>query len=207
MDNTSALSYISRFGSIQCPWLASISRDIWECCEIRNIYLYGSYISSCDNYIADEESRRLDSNTEWSLSKDAFALVSRTYFGRFNIDLFASSINFKCKQYVSWLSHPGSLYIDAFTISWTNYYFYAFPPFILIPRVLRKIIDDSAEGVVIVPLWPSQSWFPLFKKFLISKLITLKPSFNLLSSPFREAHPSLKTLSLVAGKLSAKHLH
>lgn len=30
---------------------------------------------------------------------------------------------------------------------------YAFPPFRLTPRVLDKIIQDKAEGIVIVPKW------------------------------------------------------
>ena len=38
--------------------------------------------------------------------------------------------------------------VDTFTLDWSEFYFYAFPPFILL---LRKIIDDEAEGAVIVP--------------------------------------------------------
>ncbi|XP_070522364.1 uncharacterized protein [Cardiocondyla obscurior] len=61
---------------------------------------------------------------------------------------------------------PGSWAIDAFTLPWNHFYFYAFPPFILISRVLRKIIEDKAEGVLIVPWWPSQPWFPIFSRLL-----------------------------------------
>nr|KAG5688439.1 hypothetical protein BaRGS_001856 [Batillaria attramentaria] len=35
--------------------------------------------------------------------------------------------------------------------------FYAFPPFSVIPRVLQKVRRDRAEGVIVVPRWPTQS--------------------------------------------------
>ena len=63
---------------------------------------------------------------------------------------FASLINNKCDNYVSWLPNPGSVTVDAFTLSWRGLNFYAFLPFILLPRVLRKIIEDEATGTVIV---------------------------------------------------------
>lgn len=84
--------------------------------------------------------------------------------------------------------------------------FMLFSPFILISRVLRKIINDEAEGILIVPWWPSQSWFPLFRRLLIFEPLLLHLSKSLLFSPFRNHHPSFKTLSLGAAKLSGKHL-
>lgn len=110
--------------------------------------------------IADAESRISDPDTEWSLSALAFYRVAEA-FGLFDIDLFASSINNTCDLHVSQFPDPGSISVDAFTFSWEKLDFYAFPPFILLPRVLRKIIDDEATGTLVVPWWPSQPWFPL----------------------------------------------
>jgi len=59
---------------------------------------------------------------------------------------------------------------------------------------------------VIVPWWPSQSWFLLFKHLLTSRLIMLSPADNLLSSPFRDRHPAARSFSLGAGRLSGKRL-
>ena len=36
---------------------------------------------------------------------------------------------------------------------------YAFPPFFLIGRVLQHIRQCEARAVIIVPQWPSQSWW------------------------------------------------
>lgn len=72
-------------------------------------------------------------------------------FDPFDVDLFSSSINAKCPRFVSWLPDPSAYAIDAFSLDWSAFYFYAFLPFILILRVLRKLIADKAEGVVVVP--------------------------------------------------------
>ncbi|KYN21158.1 hypothetical protein ALC57_06474 [Trachymyrmex cornetzi] len=198
VDNTTALAYINKYGSIQFPHLSAIAREIWQWCEVRNIFIFASYISSLENSIADAESRISDPDTEWSLSNEAFIKLSNI-FGPFDLDLFASLINNKCETYVSWFPDPGSIAIDAFTLSWKGVNFYAFPPFILLPRVLRKIVEDKATGTVVIPWWPSQAWFPLFCRLLLSKPLVLSPNRSLLSSPFRDQHPSWRTLSWGSG--------
>ncbi|XP_067204258.1 uncharacterized protein [Linepithema humile] len=155
VDNTTALAYINKFGSIQFPHLSAIAREIWQWCEDRNIFIFASYIASIENSIADTESRIADPDTEWSLSEGAFQEVLKT-FGPFNVDLFASLINNKCDSYVSWFPDPGSIAVDAFTLSWRDFSFYAFPPFILLPRVLRKIVEDEATGTSFSALFSFQ---------------------------------------------------
>jgi hypothetical protein len=54
-------------------------------------------------------------------------------------------------------------------------YFYAFPPFCVILRTLKKIIHDKAQGTLVVPYWPSQPWFPLLEKLTTDRII-LEPS-------------------------------
>lgn len=202
-DNTTAVSYINRMGSIQFPGLCSLSKQIWQWCEERNLWLFASYIPSKDNAIADAESRRLSVDTEWSLSRNAFHQLT-TVFGEPEIDLFASHINNKCKIYASWHKDPESTYIDAFTIPWNRYYFYAFPPFTLILRALQKIIQDKAVGILVVPWWPSQPWYSFFRKLIVGQEIYFNPSPTLLSSPFFRVHPLSKTLTLVGAKLSGR---
>ncbi|KYQ48231.1 hypothetical protein ALC60_12730, partial [Trachymyrmex zeteki] len=87
-----------------------------------------------------------------------------------------------------------------------HFKFFAFLPFILLPRVLRKIVDDKATGMVVMPWWPSQAWFPLFCHLLASEPLFLLPNRLLLSSPFRDQHPAWRSLSLGVAKLSGKRL-
>lgn len=203
VDNSTALSYVNRMGSIKYPHLSDLARRIWSWCVERNLFIYASYIPSAQNFEADAESRVISEETEWSLEQGHFDRID-VCFSPFEVDLFASSINTKCPHFVSWFPDPLAFTVDAFSIDWSNFYFYAFPPFILILRVLRKIITDKAEGVMVVPWWPAQPWFPLFNRLLVNQPIYFKLNIIMLSSPFRKNHPAWKKISLVAGRLSAK---
>ena len=75
------------------------------------------------------------------------------------------------------------MYIDAFSIDWFDLKFYAFPPISVIPRVLAKVKQDSAEGIIVVPFWPTQIWYPVMLKMLVSTPILLNSRKSLLVSP------------------------
>lgn len=205
IDNTTAISYINRMGGVQFPKLNNLTKQIWRWCEKRNIWIFASYIKSEENKIADIESRRLMPHTEWALADIHFEVICK-YFGIPSIDLFASKANHKCDRYISWFKDPDSLAVDAFTVTWSREYFYAFPPFSVILKTLNKIREDKAEGIVVVPFWPTQPWFPLYNKLLIKDPIYFYPNNNLLVSSYRIHHPLAKQLTLMAGKLSAKHI-
>lgn len=202
-DNTTVISYINRMGGIQFPYLNNLTRKIWQYCEVRNNYLFASYIPSKENIEADFQSRITNIETEWELAHYAYNMIT-SKFSVPEIDLFASRINKKCEKFVSWHVEPNSWSVDAFTISWTNLKFYAFPPFSMILKCLQKIQQDKAEGIVVVPDWPSQAWYPLFMSLLRSELVCLSPNPKLLLSPFRTPHPLHQSLTLIAGMLSAK---
>lgn len=203
VDNTTAVAYINKMGGVQFPHLNKITRELWQYCERQNIWTYASYINTKENTEADLESRRV--NIEWELSMTAFDNIVHQ-FGRPEIDLFASRINNKCKQFVSWKRDPEAVAVDAFTLNWNKYFFYAFPPFSLILKCIRKIQADKAVGILVFPYWPSQAWFPVLKSLLSSDLLYFGPDEQLLTSPFRQAHPLHQQLTLAAGLLSAKHL-
>jgi hypothetical protein len=91
--------------------------------------------------------------------------------------------------------------VDAFTRNW-SFFFHAFPPFSIISKILNKIITDKAQGILVVPDWRTQPWYPVFTKLLISKPLYFYPKPNLFVSPFRESHPLWNTITLVVGLLS-----
>jgi hypothetical protein len=119
-DNTTAVSYINRMGSVRSPKLANLARKIWRFCEVKKNFLTASYIPTGANLQADRESRTLLPDTEWSLSDNIFRQIV-SHFGRPEIDLFASQHNFKCKTYFSWLRDPGATGVDAFTADWGSW--------------------------------------------------------------------------------------
>lgn len=205
-DNTTAMAYVNKMGGTKFPHLNFLARQVWQWCENRNILISAAYIASEDNTQADRASRLEISDTEWALHPQAFStIVSR--FGQPEFDLFASKHNAKCSKYFSWLRDPDAVKIDAFTCPWTSLKFYAFPPFSLVLRTLNKILSDKATGVVVVPLWPAQSWYPLFQKMLMDAPIVLSPQPNLLFCPYsHQPHRLATSLSLVVGKLSGRRI-
>lgn len=202
IDNTTAISYVNRMGGVQFPHLTQITRDLWQWCEKKHIIVFASYIRSAENVIADAESRRHHPDVEWELADYAFKKIVEQ-FGRPEIDLFASRVNKKCDKYVSWNRDPDAFAINAFTIQWSNYYFYAFPPFTMILKSLRKIVKEKAVGIVVVPWWPTQPWFPLYKRLLVSTPLYFEPSRDLIlsHSSNRLVH---QRLTLAAGVLSGR---
>lgn len=201
VDNTTALAYINKMGGIRYKKLNKVAQKIWKYCEQQNIKIFASYINTKQNTVADSESRNNHYETEYELSQECFEKIGQVF--KFpEIDLFASKLNTKCKIYISWKPDPDCTTVDAFLVSWEHLDFYAFPPFSIINKTIKKIIDDKATGILVVPKWPSQPWYPLFKKLLTCKPICFGPKKNLLMSPFRKPHPMYRTLTLVAGKLS-----
>ena len=51
--------------------------------------------------------------------------------------------------------------LDGFSVSWKRQSLFLNPPWSAIPRVLHKIQEDRAQGVLVIPFWPSQAWWPL----------------------------------------------
>lgn len=200
VDNTTAISYINRMGGIQFPHLNELARTIWQWCEKRGLWLSASYINSRDNKEADEESRR-NPDIEWDLSLRAFEFITNN-FGIPEIDLFASRINAKCNIYVSWKQDPDAAAVDAFTLNWKQWFFYAFPPFPLILKCIQKIKHDRASGILVFPFWPSQPWFPLLKTLLVSEIVYLDSSYALSNSCFRAHHKFFRQNTLAVAKLS-----
>lgn len=91
------------------------------------------------------------------------------------------------------------------TISWKDLSFYAFPPFSLVVKVLKKVKNDQAKGILMVPNWQGQPWFPVFHQMLIAEPFFVGPNKELLLSSTRQLHPLWRKLILVAGLISGKH--
>ena len=126
-------------------------------------------------------------------------------WGPFQVDLFASRLNFKVPDYVSWRPDPGAMFTNAFFMSWGPCYFYAFPPFSLITLCLQKIEEDQSSGVLLVPLWSTQPWCPVLLRSLVDHPPFLPQPRNLLTQPHSTTpHPLGKTLKLLACQVSSK---
>lgn len=203
VDNTTAVSYVNRMGGIRFPNLnkrAQKKLAVLRSPQLVDIRIIPQIERKSGG--GQRESRRLKPETEWSLSHSAFQSVVDT-FGMREIYLLASNFNYNCPRYISWFQDTQAVAIDAFTVDWAIYNFYAFPPFNLIARVLQKLVRDAATGILVVPFWPSQPWYPEFMSLLVATPVIVKPDFNLWTSHNRP-HPLWRELTLVVGLLSGK---
>ena len=165
-DSTVAISCINRMGSCK-PELNEVTREIWLFCLNRQLFISIFHIPGKENVRADKLSRDVSHmGLEWKLNEQVFNDIVNI-FGSFNLDLFASRINFQMKPYVSWFPDPEAFVIDAFSFNWGPYFCYCFPPFNMILNVLQKLSEDESEKCLIVPLWKAQPFFPVLGNVLI----------------------------------------
>ena len=163
-DNTTALAYVKHMGGVRSPQCNKVAQQIWNFCESHFIWITIAHIPGVENVKADYKSRNFSDNVEWSLSSTLFHKICQ-HFQTPDIDLFASRLNNKTPKYISFHPDPGASAIDAFTVNWKDFeFFYAFPPFSCVFKTLRKIVQDQATGVLIVPWWPSQPWWARLHK-------------------------------------------
>ena len=202
LDNTTAVSYINAMGGIKSVECDELARVLWQWCIERDIWATAAHLPGVENVIADKRSRNFRDETEWMLNPKVFKELCNL-MGTPQIDLFASRLNTQLSDYVSWQPDPGAQAINAFTLDWGGLEFYAFPPFCIINKCLQKVVEDKAEGILIVPKWASQSWFPRLLQLLIDVPTVLPQSeHTLIQTETGKIHPLCNKLFLLACRLS-----
>ena len=203
-DNCTAISYINNKGGIKSIKCDSLAKEIWDFCDNRKILVSAAYIPGKDNTTADQLSRIFSDQTEWMLQPRIFQQIIERFKFFPRVDLFASRLNHQLDQYVSWTPDPDSLAVDAFSISWSELKFYAYPPFSMIGQALSKITKDRATGIMIIPDWKTQHWFPMMLNLLTQEPIALPKLKSLITLPFNpeSRHPLLPKTRLLAVHLS-----
>ena len=118
--------------------------------------------------------------------------------------MFASNISYQFHTYFSYKADPKAKVVDSFTVSWHSLKFYAFPPFSVISRTLKKIKAEKADVILVVPYWPNQAWFPVLLKMLIDIPVLITSTKNLLKLPqYPElVHPMCRKIDIVVCHLA-----
>ena len=197
-DNTTAVYAVNKFGTSKSKPCDDMAKQIWAWAIHKNIWLSATHIPGILNVQADEESRKQETFTEWKLNPNLFNYICTKLKFIPDIDLFATRINTQLKTFFSYRPDPECIAVDAFLMNWDSLKFWAFPPFACIPKVLQKIYLDKAQGILIVPDWPSQPWYTNVHK-ISEQIITISPSQDLLLLPHQPhlLHPLHKKLTLL----------
>lgn len=202
-DNSTVVAYLENQGGTRSFPLFQLARDILLFCAQHQIVLVVRHIPGHLNLLADSLSRSLAPvNTEWELHRSVFQSVV-LHWGKPNIDLFATSLNFKIQTFVSPVPDPRAYAVDAMAMSWEGMFGYAFPPFRFLAPVLKKIERERCRIIVIAPAWPKQAWFPDLLCLSCANPLVLPLKHNLLSQfKGRVVHQSPGFLHLHAWLLS-----
>ena len=201
-ENSTTVAYVNVMGGAKSPGCNQIAYDIWDWCVNNNTWLTATHIPGVENTEADKESWLFNDRTEWTLKREIFAQVT-THWGTPEID-FATRLNAQLPKFVSWKPDPATCFVDAFTICWNSLYFYAFPPLCQIHRCLQKILEEQVpQGIMILPLWPTQVWWPQLLKMLIAiPFVLLQQDLLSLSHSPQTLHPLRRKLTMLACLLS-----
>jgi hypothetical protein len=192
-DNTTAVAYVNNMGG-RIFRLNRVARRIWEKLEKTQSFMTAVYIPTDENP-ADALTRGVTSrkrmlDTEVRLNPDIFQSLMRGGPFTPEIDWFASDQNAQLPRFYVWQpqTQTAAEGVDAFTVSWKDVTGYAFPPFSLISRILRKIKDDKARVLLLHPFWPGALWYPSLVEIMLTQR-SIPPSADVLRYP---DHPDLR---------------
>jgi hypothetical protein len=204
-----AVAYIKNMGG-RINRLDLIARRIWLELEERELFIIPAYINTKENP-ADALTRGVSSkrqllDCEVRLNPSVFQWLIEQGPVVPEVDWFALSVNTQLPRFYAWISDSAAEGIDAFLFPWGDVVGYIFPPFILIPRVLQKVIEDKAVVLLVHPDWPGALWAPDLQRLRFHS-VKLPVSADLLRYP---NHPNLrhpmKDLRLAASWLDGNYL-
>ena len=174
VDAVTTVAYLCNWGGPSL-WCCRMVKRVWSICArfgiriVQVSHIKGTVMITAGvdalsrpyKFARGSEAGRDD----WRLMDYFFEWLQRKVCV-FTIDRMASRSNTRCKSFCSMDStDPDAEACSAFAVDWTTQRLvrssmnYCFPPFSLIPRVLQHIRECGAWAVVVVPDWPSQSWW------------------------------------------------
>ena len=185
-DNTVACSYVNKMGG-RIPVLSFIAEQLWYWLLERGSEIRLQYLPGEQNVDADTASRWLVDRAEFRLRPALFQSLDQRW-GPFTVDAFASRLNRQMTPFWSRYADPDAAARDAFLQSWSGHNLFLAPPFVLLAKVLMEVQRRQAFGTLVVPLWPTQSWW--------SSLMIMALDFEVLGLAFQVLHhPSRKTIT------------
>ena len=159
-DNTTVACYINKQGGARSSALSLRAEAILARCWQADISLSARHVPGKLNIVADALSRpHMILATEWTLAHEVLRPVWRKWFTP-QVDLFATRFSHRLPVYMSPVPDPAALAVDALAQDWSRLVGYAYPPFPILGKVIRKARLESATLILVAPLWPAQPWFP-----------------------------------------------
>jgi hypothetical protein len=173
-----------------------------------DIRLHVAHIPGKENVLVDALSR-MEVTGDYALRPEKYHQALELLGAHPTVDLFAHALNRKMDRFVA-MDGPlalGAVATDAFSFSWRKEIPYAFPPIQLIGRMLQRMHEEQVTAVVVIPKWPSEPWWNLFRDMQIMTIElgqskeVLVPGLAMTSSHVTlTLPPGLFLMALITGK-------
>jgi hypothetical protein len=147
------------------PLLQKLAFEIFLACRKHQIFLSAQWLprTDCRIAIVDVLSKWADLD-DWGVSENEFRGLA-SICNTFDIDLFGADYNFRGEKFFSPVPSQFGIGLNAFSFDWKQFGFgFLCPPVKKIAAAIKHAVMCRAEGVMIVPFWPTS----LFWKFLAS---------------------------------------
>ena len=188
LDNTTAIKY-ARVAVSRSLRMSRIGAKFYDWEETTGLQLSYRHLRGIYNTEADSLSRHAWAELEWKLDPGLFLRLQGIWQCNITRDLFASRHNAQTPIYYSWHHDFDATGVDSLSYGWNwQETTYAYPPIFLINRVLQKILTDGAyDLILILPVWPHQSWWPTLMGVLTEVPIILPHRRWITSDPSGQA--------------------
>ena len=198
-DNSTAVAYLRNQEGTRSLLLNAIAQQILCCAESRQVTLAPQFIMGRHNVLADSLScPNQVLSSEWTLKTEVFQELRK----RWPLTCLPPLCR-RCSIYFSLFHDPNALATDALLQNWNGWQAYAFPPWSLIPAVLRKLrLSSGVLLTIVAPYWPLRPWFPDLLDLVVDCPIALPLSRDLLRQPHFH-HQGVSGLALHAWRLSS----
>ena len=126
-----------------------ISKEIWGFLLGQGIMITAEHLSGNLNCKADWEAWYQKDSSEWKLCPLFLSKICQILGKKPEIDLSASKLSNQLPNHYSWKPHPDSLGTDAFQQKWYHKSLYAFPPFALTHKILKKVDEEKLPSLTV----------------------------------------------------------
>ena len=159
--DSQAAAKIVEVGSMRTD-LHTLALRIFEICIKHKILLDIQWVPRSEVERADFISRIIDTD-DWQISNSCFALLENLW-GPHKIDCFANHYNHKIDRFFSRFWTPGCAGIDFFVQPLQQENCLVVPPVCIVSRTLHYLSQQKATGTLVVPFWPSSSFWPVLSR-------------------------------------------
>jgi hypothetical protein len=168
LDNVAAIKY-GKVGVSRSLGMSILGADYYDWREKFRLSIGFQFLAGELNVESDGLSRWEMNHREWQLEPRLFREVCRRFRANPEIDLMASRQNAQTKLFFSYEHDYESVGTNCFHARWNWKTVYAYPPPLLVGRVLQHLRRDRVpSAILIVPVWMAQNWWPTMLEMLRS---------------------------------------